>query len=195
MNLKLLLFFALLKFGLCNAQLKPALIILKSGEKFQEIGKIKASTFKYKSNDEAKAQEFEFSKIKSVELEDFSGEKIVYNFYPLKNSDSTYIAVQPVITGKKAELYITTENYVRHTNNGIGAGFDNVSVVNYFVKKQNEDKLTELGVYSPLINNLKERVMDYFKDCEILINNLENRELKVREGLEKIVNFYNQNCN
>jgi hypothetical protein len=36
--------------------------------------------------------------------------------------------------------------------------------------------------------------MSYFSDCKILIQKLENREFKVREGLEDIVIFYNKNC-
>ena len=44
------------------------------------------------------------------------------------------------------------------------------------------------------MNNLKEKVMEYFSDCKSLIEKLEAREFKVREGIEKIVIYYNESC-
>ena len=62
------------------------------------------------------------------------------------------------------------------------------------IKKTNEEWLTDLGEYSPLTNDLKGKVKSYFSDCISLIEKLEKREFKVRDGLEDIVNFYNKNC-
>lgn len=191
MNLKLILFFALLKFGLCSAQLSPVTIVLKNGDKLVGIGKIKSATFKYKTDADAKAQEFDFSKIESIELQKDDDSKGIYKFFQVKNTE-TYVAVEEIITGKNINLYTITSNRYMPGNSTMPS--QSVTVSRYFLKRPSEDKLTDLGEYSPIMNNLKEKVMEYFSDCKSLIEKLEAREFKVREGLEKIVIYYNESC-
>ena len=204
MKLKLLLALVF-TFTICKAQLKPVLITLKNGEELKGIGKRKAYTFKYKADDNAKPQEFEFSTIKSVEIELSENNITIYKCYQTKESDR-FILVAEIISGNKAELFSTSFTYNSGFSGGmgtggmgtggigIGMGMGGGSVTHYYVKKTNEDRLTDLGEYNPLINNLKAKVKDYFSDCKSLIEKLENREFKVREGLEDIVNYYNNNC-
>ena len=191
-KLLLLLFFT---FSISSAQMKPVSITFRNGEILKGLGKKKAYTFKYKSDENAKAQEFKFSEIKSVEIEISYGEKVTYKFFQVKDSEN-YIAVTDLILGSKAELY--TNSFTFNTGGmgmgGMGMGMGNQTVINYYIKKPNEDKLTEMGAYDPLTNNLKGRVKTYFSDCKSLIDKLENREFKVRDGLEDIVTFYNKNC-
>ena len=68
------------------------------------------------------------------------------------------------------------------------------SVTNYFLRKKGEVTLTSLGPYSPLTNNLKDKVSDYFSDCAALVFKLKESEFRVRRGLDEIVDFYNNNC-
>ena len=65
----------------------------------------------------------------------------------------------------------------------------------YYVKKPNDDKLTLLGRYNPLFSNeLKQNVLQYFSDCKNLTDKIENKEFRFRDGIEEMVNYYNENC-
>jgi len=189
MNFKIL-FLLIFSINICDAQMNPIIITFKNGEKLNGIGKIKSSTIKFKIDESAKAEEFEFSKLKSAEIEIPDEEKVIYKFYQTDISNE-YIAVQQIVSGSKVELFTTSFNY-----RAIGAGGMSFSqsVTHYYIKKTNEEWLTDLGEYSPLTNDLKGKVKSYFSDCISLIEKLEKREFKVRDGLEDIVNFYNKNC-
>ena len=190
MKLKLLSLILIFTISTSYAQLNPVTIIFKNGDTIKGIGRKKVYTFKYKTDKKAKAEEFEFSKIKSVEIESSLGEKIIYKFFQVKGW-ANFIAVEEVVSGSKAELFKTSDTF---NTGGMMGGMGGQSVTFYYIKRPNEDKLTELGPYSPLTNDLKAKVKTYFSDCKILIEKLENREFKVREGLEDIVLFYNNNC-
>lgn len=189
MKLKLLSFLFLLSIGICYSQMKPVVITFKDGALLTGIGKKKGSTFKYKSDNNAKAKEFEFSKIESVKMENYNDKDIIYKFFQVEG-DERFIAVEELVSGTKAELFTTSSTF---NHGGMGMG-GSQSVTFYYVKRPNEEKLTELGEYSPLTNNLKSKVKSYFSDCKRLIDKLENRDFKVREGLEDIVAFYNDYC-
>ena len=191
MKLKLVSFFLIFTISISYAQLKPVKITFKNGEILKGIGKKKGYTFKFKTDENAKAQEFEFSKLKSVEIEFSYDKKEIYKFFQVKDSEN-FIAVEELVSGNKAELYTTSATFNTGGMGGMGMGSQTVTF--YYIKKPNEDRLTEFGAYSPLTNDLKGRVISYFSDCKILIEKLENREFKVREGLEDIVIFYNKNC-
>ena len=201
MKLKLLLLLVL-TITVCKAQLKPVLITLNNGEKLKGIGKRKAFTFKYKADDNAKPQEFEFSTIKSVEIELSRNEITIYRCFQTKESDR-FILVAEIISGNKAALFSTTFTYSPAFSGGMGTGGMGTggmgmgmggSVTHYYVKKTNEDRLTDLGEYNPLLNNLKGKVKEYFSDCKSLLEKLEKSEFRVRDGLEDIVNYYNKSC-
>ena len=201
MKLKLLSFILTFTISISYAQLKPVTITFKNGEKLRGIGKKKGYTFKFKTDENSKVQEFEFSKLKSVEIEFSYDQKGIYKFFQVKDNEN-FIAVEELVSGTKAELYTTSATFntvgmgtgMGMGGMGVGMGMGGQSVTYYYIKKPNEDRLTELGAYSPLTNDLKGRVKTYFSDCKILIDKLENREFKVREGLEDIVKFYNKNC-
>ena len=192
MKLKLLSLLLIFTISFCKAQLQPVTITLKNGEKLKGIGKKKGYTFKYKTDENAKPQEFEFSKIKSVEIGMSYEKKIVYKFFQVNDSEN-FIAVEELVSGNKAELFTTSATF-NSASMAMGTGMGSQTATYYYIKKPNEERLTEFGAYSPLTNDLKRKVKTYFSDCKSLIEKLENREFKVREGLEDIVIFYNKNC-
>ena len=185
-----ILFLLIFSIYICHAQMNPILITFKNGEKLNGIGKIKSSTIKFKIDESAEAQEFEFSKLKSAEIEIPDQEKAIYQFYQTDISNE-FIAVQEIVSGSKAQLFTKSFNY---STSGAGTMSFGQSATHYYIKRTNEKWLTDLGVYSPLTNDLKGKVKSYFSDCISLIEKLEKREFKVRDGLEDIVNFYNKNC-
>ena len=117
MKLKLLALL-FLAFSISHAQMKPVVIIFRNGEILKGIGKKKAYTFKYKINEDSKAKEFEFSTIKSVEVEISYDEKVTYKFFQVKDSEN-FIAVKELVSGSKAELYTTSFTF---NSGGMGMG-------------------------------------------------------------------------
>lgn len=175
-------------FGCSYAQMQPSVVQLKSGEKLSGIGKLKAYVFKYKENDGAKAREIDFSEIESVT---YPESHQTYRFLVVKGEVQPR-AMEVLSVGGKVELYTTS-----YTSAPMGTGtgmYTSQTVVNYFIRKPTDAKLTEMGAYSPLMNNLKEKTIQYFSDCPLLAEKIKNGEFRVREGLEKIVAFYNSNC-
>ena len=190
MKLKLTILVIGLSLNFSFAQMQPILIILKNGEHLQGIGKRKSTTMKFKAHIDAEPQEFKFSEIKSAEIQLVDRKRVKMKFYQTVDNDK-FISVDEDIIGNKVELYSRTFFY----NSGGGFGMGGMqAVTNYYVKKPTEEKLLDLGQYSPLTNNLKGKVKEYFSDCKLLLEKLESRDFKVREGLNEIVTFYNESC-
>ena len=43
---------------------------------------------------------------------------------------------------------------------------------------------------------MKEKIINYFSDCPTLIERIKNKTFKMRDGVEKMIEFYNNNeCN
>jgi hypothetical protein len=176
------------------SQMEFTNVFLKSGEKLTNVmAKLKAHTLKYKENEDAKTKEIEFTAIDYITS---NGKTIRFfdtdEYNP--SGQARPIAVEHLVAGK-VELYSVTATYNNIGGmNGMGTGASSQSVATYYVKKAADKKLTTLGPYSPLTNNLKQRVLDYFSDCAALTDKIKNSELRVRDGLEKIAQFYNANC-
>lgn len=196
MKLTILLFVSMISF-VCNSQMQSSTVALKSGVILNNvIGKLKGHTFKYKENDDAKAKEVAFSEIDYVKIQ-FPESTRTYRFLETDDYNPTdhkqLIAVEEVVLGGKVELY--TVSYNTPAAASIPGGMaSSQSMVTYYVKKASDEKLTTLGPYSTLTNNLKQKVIDYFSDCKILTEKIKNHEFRVRDGLEGIVVFYNASC-
>jgi hypothetical protein len=173
--------------------MKPLSIYLKSGEILNGIGRFKSfsNEFKFKLSEDSKVQNIEYSKIDYIKIPQPANAVMTYNFFQLTDTNE-YVAVQKIVSGNKVELYTTSFNY---NASGAGGISFNQSVVNYYIKKVSDEKLTSLGPYSTLTNDLRGKALKYFSDCNKLVEKIENREFKVREGLEKMVIFYNESCN
>ncbi|WP_046755631.1 hypothetical protein [Kordia jejudonensis] len=189
-KLTLLLLF-MLNFS-CFAQLNPSKIILKSGDTITGvIGKLKSKTFKYKRYSKAKPEEINFSDISSVQISYSKNSIKTYTFFATQENDKL-IAVEELVIGEKVQLYgvvYNTRSFVANSSLS-----HSQTVVTYYLKKSSETKLTKLGPYDPLTNNLKAKTLAYFSDCKNLIEKINTKEFRIRDGLEQIVTFYNENC-
>ena len=187
--MKLRLFLFLLLFSqVALAQLYPARVMLKDGTLIDGItGKIKKKSFKYKNFSSDKVKEIDFSKIDFVQIR-FSKDNIKkYRFFQTLSSDK-FFALEELVIGERVELYVSVYNVSYE-----GDYSYTTTVVNYYIKKPIEKKLLFLGNASP-INNLKEKVLNYFADCEALVKKIKERDFKMRDGLEQVAQFYNENC-
>lgn len=70
----------------------------------------------------------------------------------------------------------------------------NYDVDNYYVQRKGETAVTHLGSNQIFTKNFKKAASDYFKDCQMLVKKIQNKEFKKRD-LEEIVEYYNTACN
>ena len=202
---RLLLFFSILTISIGNAQMNHSLIVLKSGDSLNGLGKLKFDSFKYKNYAGTDKREIDFSQIKLVKIKKSDTVTEIYKFFQTTNNDK-FVAVLEVVSGNNVELYCTYSSYpgmgtgmnVGMSGGGIGMGIgmsvDNTATY-YFAKRPSEEKLTALGNYNPLSSTLRENVLKYFSDCKALTEKVENKDFRMRSGLEQVASFYNENCN
>lgn len=180
--------------NLCSAQMRPIIIVFKTGDTIRGIGKMKTESVKYKDElNDGEPQEFEFSKIEIVKLVIPQNKSVNYRFYQTKE-DSRYLAVEEVVSKGEVTLFTTSSTSPMRAQMGMGLTYS-APVTHYYLKRKNEEIMTDLGTYSPLINNLKEKVSEYFADCTKLVDKLKKGDFRVRSGLTEIVEFYNTSCN
>lgn len=166
-------------------------VVLKNGETLYGIGKTKNKGFKFKAEGESDASFIEFSTIDFIQQEFSSDEKKVFRFFQISN-DENFIKLEELVNGQHVSLY--ADIYSVYSGGGLGGMSTSQTVVKYYIKRKTESKVTLLGPYSPLINNLKGKVVNYFSDCASLIQKIEDKDFRMRNGLEQIVDFYNKNC-
>jgi hypothetical protein len=169
---------------------KPLNLVLKSGDTLENIsGKLKRNFLKYKLDDNSKPKKVDFSEIVSVKIGRGSFKKY-YQYFQVDGSDR-YVGVEKILEGKNLEVYGLDYNY---TNSMAGGMTMSGTATNYYVKKKGESKVTFIGDYDAILGEFKVRVNRYFSDCELLINKLKNKEIRLRDGFKNIAEFYINNC-
>ena len=170
---------------------KVSKVVLKSGDTLIGMGKTTNKGFKYRKSLAEKPYLIEFSKINFVQQQEFSNKEIKTFKYFQTNNDDRYIRVEEFIVGENLELY----GIVSNGNVPIaGGGSFRMNSVYYYLKKAHEEKLTKIGIYDPIFSDFEDKIKDYFSDCPILLEQIEDKNLRFREGLGKMVEFYNKNC-
>jgi hypothetical protein len=182
---------------LSNAQLERIKIVFKNGDTLNGIGKVKSKTIKYKNNQQEDAVEYPFEDIKYIETNENDGTKLL--FYKVRFKEN-YIGVEEVYLGKKIELYKQVKLGYNpglpiggFGNGGMRIAGSSYSEVIYYIKRPNDDTILLLGSNSPL-DDLKDKVLTYLPNCQIIIDKIKNKELKVRKDLKEIVELYDTTC-
>lgn len=186
----LLIFFTISLSGF--SKYRPAVVVLKNGDSITGIiGDIQRKAFKYKFQNNGEVKKINYSEIDFVQLVFDRTDIKTYKFFLLNNSEK-YTSFEEVTAGKKAELY-TLSYHMR----SLGAAGPSIrfETLEFYVKKPTEENLTKLGMYDPIIGNLKEKVIHYFSDCPELKEKVLSKDFKVRKDMEAIVDFYNNECN
>ncbi|WP_301162031.1 hypothetical protein [uncultured Winogradskyella sp.] len=169
---------------------RPTKVFLKSGDSLVGMGKTRNKAFKFRANSESKAFFIDFSKIKFIEQKNSENEWIKFKFFQTTNSDK-FIRVQELNVGETLELYAIISN---GNVSVAGGGSFPMTSVSYYLKKNQEEKLTKIGIYDPVFSDYTTLVKNYFSDCPKLIEQIENKTLRFRDGLEEMVKYYNSNC-
>jgi len=170
-----------------NAQMRSSQLILKNGDTLSVVGAIRGDSFKYRTHKEAKPQKVHSSEINNVKILFTKNDIRTYKFIKVKGVNKP-IALQELVVGKNAELYAMISH---RFSSGAGGVRISHTVISYYAKKMSDSEFTFFGPYG---NGLKRKVMIFFKDCDKLITKIENKEFRIRSDVEKIVEFYNKEC-
>jgi hypothetical protein len=192
-NIILFLFFITINFhsySQFSEPYRPTKVVLKSGNSLAGIGKTRNKAFKFRANSESKPFFIDFSKIEFIEQINSGNEWITFKFFQSTNSEK-FIRVEELIIGGTLELYAIISN---GNVSVAGGGSFPMTSVNYYLKKNHEEKLTRIGVYDPVFSDYTNLVRNYFSDCPKLNEQIENKNLRFKDGLEKMVEYYNSNC-
>ncbi len=185
-----LFFFFITVTTVSYAQMEPCFAVLKSGDTLSVYGKITRNALKYKTSSESKSKKIFFPEIDYIKIRYSKVNTKKYKFFQRVGFDN-YIAVEEIVSGSKVKLYI--EGYY-FSSTGAGGIAVNQQVVKYYIKKVSDERLTYLGDYPALGIDLKLNVLKYFNDCDKLIEKINNKEFRIREGVGKIATYYNEQC-
>ena len=193
MKFKILIFFFIAINFYSNAQFSEpyrySIVVLKTGDTLVGYGKTKNKGFKYRAHSNVKPYFIDFSEIDYLQQLYSDKNLKTFKFFQINHSIQ-YFKLEELLKGKYAELYGIIYNV-----NSSGAGGISISqtVVKYYIKKVSESKITYFG--PKLSVGFKEKIINYFADCPELIKKIENKDFRMRDGLEQVVEFYNKNCN
>lgn len=98
--------------------------------------------------------------------------------------------------GKKLEVY-GIHGVNSGSGVGIGMGFSigiPIPYTTYYIRKTGENDITYMGTYGTIRGLFKVKVYEYFSDCELLIQKLKEKELRLRDGLVQIAEYYENHC-
>ena len=173
-------------------------LYFNDGKEKVGVGKL-ASDYQIKFKTEgSKSKKYHFKDLKSVKMDTYDGTK-KYIYLKVKGK-GLYSIVEEVSLGSVNLYKKVSEGYTAGAPmGGVGSGAPMMtsehyySISNYYVKKGNEAEITHLGSTSLFSKNFKKAASLYFKDCQALVNKIEQKEFKKRD-IEKIVTFYNQEC-
>ncbi|WP_298550494.1 hypothetical protein [uncultured Algibacter sp.] len=182
---KHLTLFAILCFVFVNAQYSKGTVFFKDSTTLEGLIKIKAfGGIKFKLNKDAEATTYNHKQISGFDV--ISG-----NFRYVTNNTDDYVLLNELIKGKII-LYSSQVYNPGHTipngfaGGGAGMTYGGGSATTYSIKVN--DEIIKLGT------KIKKKHHQYFNDCPVLIQKIEEKEFK-KWDIYDIVEFYNEDCN
>ena len=140
-------------------------------------------------------QKYKLNKIKNIIM--YSGNDSIYfevikTKKYIKSKKAKNKLVQIGYVGNKIELFYASEFIYQ------GGSVGSINVSSYYetyVRRKNENIAYNMGyIYGAAQRGIKKRVREYFIDCPLLIEKVNNNEIPKKETL-KIAKFYENNCN
>jgi len=181
--------------GATSAQKTRGELHLKDGTVKSGFAKIIGiESVKYKSKKKEKATFYKMMEMEKVVIHDFESSST----YVLRETDKGKFRLLKVLEEGRLNLYtLETQGYSgpRYTggSNGVWTGGSYYSMKDLYVQKEGEIQVTYLGSNHFIAKNFRKASSEYFKDCPILMEKIDNKEYKKRD-IRVIVNFYNENC-
>jgi len=170
-----------------DGSVKEGLVRLTNGEKV-----------KFRPNKKAKATKYVFSELTEVRIME-SSKPSIYVQILAKGHNGPRI-VKEIVKGRVSLYHLETIGsspmYMPNAGDPGGGSFTTFgtyNIKNLFVKREGENVATHLGSDQLFTKNFKKAASEFFKDCEVLVSRIQQREYKKRD-VKEIVTFYNNKC-
>ncbi|RZS98804.1 hypothetical protein [Aquimarina brevivitae] len=182
------------------SQRNKAILVFKDGTKIEGLAKInRAGIIKFRKAKGEKRVKYSFETLQYATLYDRDGGNTYFRL-KVKGQSSPEI-LQRMQSGKVSLYKINTSGVnTMMMGGGAGGGFGApmvmttpYSINDYYVKKEGEEAVTHLGSTQLFSKNFKKAASDYFADCPVLVEKIQQREFK-KKDIEAIVRFYNSQC-
>lgn len=184
-----------------NSQKQTCTIYFDDNTVVTGLGKIRSDNFiKFKLDKDAESTDYDPMIIDKIIIE-HDGVSQIYKYKKEKNGFPLWLKV---VTEGKVTLYkndISGFNFPLMMNNGFGGMNNNFggmnvttgSSVNYYVANGEEHEVFLITSLGSITKNFKKAASDFFKDCPILVEKINNKEYK-KDDIYNVVKFYNTNC-
>ncbi|MFV0249067.1 MAG: hypothetical protein ACK5H1_08950 [Tenacibaculum sp.] len=182
--------------------LLPAEIVMKTGDTLRLTGKLRWKDYRYKDSITDKKISIPFTEMETLKITDKSGNTSRFKFFSVKGKDKIR-AYEELVVGKKISLYC--DAFIIESSHPIGpvgqSGFSislfgTHKIVKYYIRRPDETKLTKIGAYNTLFNELKHNLLPLFKDCELLLKRIKKKVYRYRReaDIKTMFEVYNKQC-
>jgi hypothetical protein len=176
---KILTFIALISFLSTNAQFNKGTIYTKNGKPKNGLIKIRLlGGIKFKESESSKVMFYDYKHMSGYDIKDDG----IIKKYRYKQIGNGRPRRMKIVELGKINLY---RIFVSNAGSSMAMGLPVSEGYVYFIEKNN--KTIRIG------GKIKNKRMNLFSDCPILIEKIKNKEFKKREVIE-IVDYYNNNC-
>jgi len=170
------------------AQKQEAGIYFKDGTELTGLIRLtKNDEIKYFSSEKSKFVKYLNKDIKHVKIYEEKNVKHLFSVQIVNGGGNKLL--EKIVKGKVTLYKKVLRNYGLGNNHTRGMVFNDDIYNKYYVKKENENEATIIGIDAINIKKAKK----YFSDCKIFLNKLKDRKFK-KQNISKIIEFYNKEC-
>jgi len=189
---KIITIISLLFFITAIAQKQRVVLVFKDGTMTTGLGKIVGNKIKFKKGKGKKKYTYSHKEVNSLVTGE--GNTNIEYFYKFIEGKKKVVLLELVKKGK-VKLYKSISTYVPSSfgPNGVFIEGRHKGSSSYYVSKSNNEKVFDLGDGTPFTKNFKKAASNYFKDCSILTNMIQDKKYKIKD-IKEIVKFYNDGC-
>ncbi|WP_299216763.1 hypothetical protein [uncultured Aquimarina sp.] len=194
--LKNVFFVLIILFGINESEVysqkNGVVLIFKDGTRLKGLGKtLSDGTMKYRKNKKEKPRFIDLKDVEKIKI--YKKDGVYFRAYKKIKGTSKYKYLELIEEGK-----LTIYKKFKGVFQPIGSDGQPVygygkNLNDYYVQREGEKEVTPLISSGFFSVNFKKVALDYFKDCNELIEKIEQEEL-TKNDFSLIVDFYNYEC-
>ena len=182
------------------SQKYKGILVFKDSTSIEGLAKLKSSgEIVFRKSKKDKKVKYSFDSLQYAKLYDPDG---IHKYYQIKVKGVPTPKILQLVQEGKVTLYKLNTTGMNTMNMGAGAGGGfgapmpmtyHYSIDDYYVIKEGEKEVTHLGSTNLFSKNFKKAASDYFSDCPVLVEKIQQKEYK-KKDIEAVIRFYNNNC-
>ncbi|WP_127139645.1 hypothetical protein [Flagellimonas marinaquae] len=188
MKQKVILTLFLLLMTFIQAQKNYGTLIFNDGRKLNGLIKIKGNDIIFKKSEKSERENYNYENISALTFLDKENTTQRFEYIKLDHKNIPKLCYVEINDFLKLYSNVSSSFIM----NGMGGNLRSTST--FHIKRENEEFATYYVAFGYIPkNSFKSVVLEYFKDCQHLINKLEKKEFKKKHYFE-IIEYYNNNC-